>query len=120
DPIFRQAALVCAQWLLQDMRSRKGGFYASRDADSEGKEGRYYVWTPDEVQAVLPAEEYRAFARRFGLDGEPNFEGRWHLVAREPLADTAAALEITEEALKGLLEQARQALLEVRSRRVPP
>ncbi len=120
EALFRQAALDCAQWLLQDMRSPEGGFYASRDADSEGEEGRYYVWTPDDVQAVLPAEEYRAFARRFGLDGEPNFEGRWHLLAREPLADTAAALGITEQALTDLLERARRPLLEVRRQRVPP
>ncbi|HET6629713.1 MAG TPA: thioredoxin domain-containing protein [Woeseiaceae bacterium] len=120
EPVFRQAAVACAEWLLADMRSPEGGFYASRDADSQGEEGRYYVWTPDEAQAVLPPEEYRAFACRFGLDGEPNFEGKWHLVVRAPLAETAAALETTEEELKTLLEGARQRLLEVRSRRVPP
>ncbi len=120
DPVFRAAALDCAAWLLHDMRSPEGGFYASRDADSEGEEGRYYVWTPDEVQAVLPADEYRAVARRFGLDGEPNFEGRWHLVAREPLADTAAALHLTEDALGERLQEARERLLRVRRRRVPP
>jgi uncharacterized protein len=120
EAVFRRAAAACAEWLLADMRSPEGGFYASRDADSEGEEGRYYVWTPDEAQAVLPPDEYRAFARRFGLDGEPNFEGKWHLVAREPLAQTAAALETTEEELNTLLEGARPRLLAVRSQRVPP
>ena len=120
EPLFRQAALDCAEWLLEDMRSPEGGFYASRDADSEGEEGRYYVWTPDEVQAVLPPDEYRAFARRFGLEDEPNFEGKWHLVAREPLADTAAALDTSVEALQALLERARERLSDVRRRRVPP
>ncbi|HEX2138630.1 MAG TPA: thioredoxin domain-containing protein, partial [Woeseiaceae bacterium] len=86
EAVFRQAAVECAEWLLHDMRSPEEGFYASRDADSEGEEGRFYVWTPDEVRAVLPPDEYRVFARRFGLEGEPNFEGKWHLVAREPLS----------------------------------
>jgi uncharacterized protein len=120
EAVFRQAAAHCAEWLLHDMQSPEGGFYASRDADSEGEEGRFYVWTPDEVQAVLPPDEYRAFARRFGLDGEANFEGKWHLVAREPLSDTATALDTTEAGLTELLDRARQRLLEVRSKRVPP
>ena len=120
EPLFRQAALDCAEWLLEDMRSPEGGFYASRDADSEGEEGRYYVWTPEEVRSVLPPDEYRAFACRFGLEDEPNFEGKWHLVARESPGGTAAALDTSGEALQALLERARERLLAVRRRRVPP
>jgi uncharacterized protein len=120
EPLFRQAALDCAKWLLDDMRSPEGGFYASRDADSEGEEGRYYVWTPDEVESLLTAAEYRAFARRYGLDGKSNFEGKWHLAARVSLADTAAMLEIAEDELSRLLRGAREKLLAARRKRLPP
>lgn len=88
EPLFGQAANDCADWLLEDMRSTEGGFHASRDADSEGEEGKYYVWTPEEVESLLPPDEYRVLARRYAFDGIPNFEGKWHLAAREPLADT--------------------------------
>jgi hypothetical protein len=120
EPLFRQAALDCADWLLRDMRSSEGAFYASRDADSEGEEGRFYVWTPEEVEAVLPPDEYRVFARRFGLAGTSNFEGKWHLAAREPLTETASALGIGEDDLDALLARSRERLLEVRAQRVPP
>src|SRR5690606_3443811 len=59
EPLFARAANDCADWLLGDMRSPEGGFYSSRDADSEGEEGRYYVWTRDEIEALLPADELR-------------------------------------------------------------
>jgi uncharacterized protein YyaL (SSP411 family) len=100
--------------------SPEGGFYASLDADSEGEEGRYYVWTPDEVGALLSPDDYRLVARRYGFDGTPNFEGKWHLAAREPLADTAAALGMEEEEARAALRRARERLKEARLKRVPP
>jgi uncharacterized protein YyaL (SSP411 family) len=83
ESLFRRAAERTADWMLADLRGPGGGFYSSRDADSEGEEGRYYVWTPAEVEALLDAETYPPFARRFGLDGPPNFEGAWHLAVRD-------------------------------------
>jgi len=96
---------------MREMQSPEGGYYSSLDADSEHEEGKYYVWTPDEVQARLSPEEYRAVARRFGLDGAANFEGRyWHL---RVAADTSAA-----EA--PLVAAARAKLLAAREQRVRP
>jgi uncharacterized protein YyaL (SSP411 family) len=79
DGRFRQAALATASWVLREMRSPEGGFYSALDADSEGHEGRFYVWRRDEVESLLSADEYRVLGRRYGLDREPNFEGVWHL-----------------------------------------
>ena len=64
---------------MRDMRSPQGGFYSSLDADSEGHEGKFYVWTRAEVQGLLTAAEYAVFAPQFGLDRDANFEGQWHL-----------------------------------------
>jgi uncharacterized protein YyaL (SSP411 family) len=120
EPLFAQAAQDCADWLLADMRSPEGGFYASRDADSEGEEGKYYVWTPEEIEALVPREEYRVLAQRYDLAGRPNFEGKWHLAAREPLAETAKALSLDEEEAQSLLRRAYRRLLDARRQRVPP
>jgi uncharacterized protein YyaL (SSP411 family) len=89
------------------MAGVEGGFAASQDADSEGHEGRYYVWTPAEVEAVLGAERGAAFCRAYAVTKEGNFEGSnvlWDL-PRGPRADFAAE---------------RAALLAARSERIPP
>jgi uncharacterized protein YyaL (SSP411 family) len=85
EKLFASAAAETAAWVLRDMHSPEGGFYSSLDADSEGHEGKFYVWTPAEAQARLSPAENAAFARRFGLDKDPNFEGQWHLHTYESL-----------------------------------
>jgi uncharacterized protein YyaL (SSP411 family) len=102
------------------MRSPQGGFYSSLDADSEGHEGKFYVWTRAEVQALLTAQEYAAFSRRFGLDRGANFEGEWHLHIHESIDAIAAALGESAPAATALIESARAKLLKVREVRVWP
>ncbi|MEQ8659883.1 MAG: thioredoxin domain-containing protein [Gammaproteobacteria bacterium] len=82
-PLFAEAAHTTADWLLDVMRTPAGAFCSSLDADSEGEEGRFYVWQREEVAAVLGAR-YDAFAARYGLDRPPGFEGRWHLRLAPP------------------------------------
>jgi uncharacterized protein YyaL (SSP411 family) len=111
DKLFAHIAGETADWVLRDMRAPQGGFYSSLDADSEGHEGRFYVWTTAEVRERLSEAEYRVFARRFGLDQAPNFEGQWHLRVRVPE-------EGPDE--RRLLESARAKLLAARTLRVWP
>jgi len=87
ETLFRETASRTADWMLADMLSPDGGFYSSRDADSEGEEGKYYVWTPDEAGALLDDEQFGLVARKFGLDKEANFEGKWHLTVHEAVDD---------------------------------
>ncbi|MEQ8492787.1 MAG: thioredoxin domain-containing protein [Gammaproteobacteria bacterium] len=82
-PLFAEVAHTTADWLLDVMRTPQGAFCSSLDADSEGEEGRFYVWNRNEVSALL-GERYAAFAARYGLDGPANFEGRWHLRLAPP------------------------------------
>jgi uncharacterized protein YyaL (SSP411 family) len=120
DGILREAALATAGWALREMRAPGGGFHAALDADSEGHEGRFYVWRRDEVERLLTPDEYRVLARRFGLDREPNFEGAWHLhgfVARERLGEELGLPQAKAEAL---LASAREKLLDARGQRVRP
>jgi uncharacterized protein YyaL (SSP411 family) len=119
EGLFRDAAARTGQWLLS-MRGPDGGFYASLDADSEGHEGRYYVWDRDEVQAVLEPAQWPIFAARYGMDQPPNFEGHWHLTARTDVDAIAAARSLDPSQAQQLLMGARERLLAVRARRIPP
>jgi uncharacterized protein YyaL (SSP411 family) len=120
DPLFARTTDETADWLCRDMQHPGGGFYATLDADSEGHEGRFYVWDRDELRRVLPADELAAFAPRFGIDREPNFEGRWHLHCFKTTAEVAEELGIEEDTATELVDRARTRLLEVRNRRVWP
>ena len=90
DHFFSDIAGGIASWVLREMQAPEGGYYSSLDADSEGHEGRFYVWDRKEIQDLLDRDEYRILARRFGLDEAPNFEGHWHLHARESLEKIAS------------------------------
>jgi uncharacterized protein YyaL (SSP411 family) len=114
EPLFGRTAAETAEWALRDMRSPEGGFYSSLDADSEGHEGRFYLWDRAEVRTLLTPEEYALVAPRFGLDGEPNFEGRYHLHAFAPL-DAEEQADVSR-----LLNSARAKLLAARNLRVWP
>ena len=116
----RSSSVSCAEtaaWVMREMQSPEGGYYSSLDADSEGEEGKFYVWTPDEVRALLTPEECAAVAAVFGLDLPPNFENRyWHLVVARPL-EAARRRARTTHALK--LDSARK-LRKAREKRVRP
>jgi uncharacterized protein len=91
EPRFRATALATAGWALAEMRAPEGAFYSSLDADSEGEEGKYYVFARAELEAALPGAEYACLASRFGLDGPPNFEGHaFHLAARRSFEEVAS------------------------------
>jgi len=108
EPLFARTANETADWMMADMRAPNGGFYSSRDADSEGEEGKFYVWQPGEVEALIGPEAYRVFAGYFGLDQAPNFEGKWHLTVRQAVEDDT------------VIDAARSVLREARSKRVSP
>jgi uncharacterized protein YyaL (SSP411 family) len=121
EAAFGEAARACAGWLAREMESPSGGIWSSLDADSEGEEGRYYVWQRDEVRALLDADEYAVVATHFGLDRDPNFEDHaWHLQIAHPLANIAHELELDVDATRRRLASAQAKLLAARARRVRP
>jgi uncharacterized protein len=120
EPLFRNTALRTAQWIMRDMESPLGGYWSSMDADSEGHEGRFYVWDKEEVQQYLSTEELRIFAARFGLDQPANFEGKWHLHAHQSIEEVARHNHLDVEVTRAHLASAEHKLLEVRSGRVRP
>jgi uncharacterized protein YyaL (SSP411 family) len=120
DAFYAHVAAETAEWTMREMQSPEGGYYSSLDADSEGHEGKFYVWDRDEVCRALTDEEYSAFAPRFGLAQEPNFEGRWHLRVVQPIERIAEDLKRTSEEVEALLGSARTKLLAIRDTRVRP
>ncbi len=120
DPFYARIAAETAQWALREMRSPQGAFYSSLDADSEGHEGKFYAWDVGQIRALLPLAQFTAFAARFGLDREPNFEGLWHLHAWRPLDEIARDLGRSEAHVGADIDAARTTLFAARSARVRP
>ncbi len=104
---FRRICEETLDWALREMRGPEGGFYSALDADSEGEEGRFYVWTPEELSEVL-GDDADALLRHWGADRGPNFEGRNIL----HVADSDVGADV--------LARAREKLYAVRSERVWP
>ena len=117
---FRTAVERTAEWVMRDMQSPEGGYYTALDADSEGREGRFYAWDRKEAQRIVPPEAWKAFERHYGLDGRAGFEGAWHLYVAEPLERTAKKTRLAEDELAWQLDRARLALFAEREKRVRP
>jgi uncharacterized protein len=107
-------------YVLRDMTDPLGGFYSAEDADSEGEEGRFYVWTPQEVQEVLGQERAAAFCKVYDVSEAGNFEGHNILHLSKPIAVCAKILGREASSLEADLAADRAILLETRSRRVRP
>ncbi len=120
-PQFRAAAEGVVAWLQAEMRADGGGFCSALDADSEGVEGKFYLWTREQLREVLDGQTLAVAELAFGLDRKANFEGHaWHLHAVRTPEEIASALSTTPEQARALLEQARETLVRHRARRVRP
>ncbi|MDP1644794.1 MAG: thioredoxin domain-containing protein [Thiobacillus sp.] len=121
EALFKDAAEGVVEWLLREMRAPDGGFYSALDADSEGHEGKFYVWTLDEVRALLSAEEDAVAAPVYGFDLPPNFENsHWNPILARSLNEVAAELGLAEDEAAARLARARQKLFAARETRVRP
>jgi hypothetical protein len=121
EALFKDAAEGIVDWLLREMRAPDGGFYSALDADSEGHEGKFYVWAPDEVRALLSGDEYTVAAPAYGFDQPPNFENaHWNPILARPLNEIAAELGLAEDVAAQRLASARKKLFAARETRVRP
>jgi uncharacterized protein YyaL (SSP411 family) len=120
ESVFKRTAEETAGWVMREMQSPEGGYYSTLDADTEGVEGEFYLWTPQAVKELLTREEYTIFARSFGLDQEANCEGYWHLHVYQEVADVSKQVGIRPEKVESLLASARGKLFAARQQRVWP
>jgi len=119
-PRYAQAARETLDYLLREMTSPTGGFFATQDADTEGVEGKFYVWTSQEIRSVLEGDLADQFCAAYGVTSRGNWEGKAILHRQRPLAETAVKLGIEPEWLEDALGLARRKLLAARSRRPAP
>ena len=107
-------------YMLTDLRSPDGGFYSARDADSEGEEGLFYLWTAEEVDELLDPSAARLFRRCYDVTPAGNFEGRNILHLPHDPESVARAEGLAPEELDAVLARASAVLLDARARREPP
>ena len=124
DELHLRVATQTLDYVLQDMTapgSREGGgFYSATDADSEGHEGLFFVWTPDELRAALPKEDADLAIRVFGVTESGNFEGRNILHWPRTVSETASDLGMPIGDVLGAVDRIRERLYEVREERQHP
>jgi len=104
---YKNKIIQTAEWVMREMTSKQGAYFSTLDADSEGKEGAFYIWTIDEIKKALTEEEFLAAQKYYGLEGDINFEGKWHLNIQSSIDNEIA-------------ETIKQKLFNERSKRIHP
>ena len=120
DAFYARIAREILEYILREMVGPEGGFYSATDADSEGEEGKFFVWTPAEVEAVLGPEEGGRLCAFFDITDEGNWEGKSIPHTPRSVERVAARLGVAVEAFRKSLEDGRARLYEARRQRVPP
>ena len=120
DKLFADAVCETAEWMMREMQHPEGGYYAAQDADSEGVEGKFYVWRRDAVKRALTEDEYLVVETLYGLDKPANFEGKWNLYRRDSWVSVVERLYLDEDRAAALLASAKAKLFAERAKRPPP
>ncbi|HEY7308863.1 MAG TPA: thioredoxin domain-containing protein [Gemmataceae bacterium] len=121
EPFYREIAEETLGWVLREMTSPDGPFYSTLDADSEGEEGKFYVWTAEEIEQILGREDAELFDAVYGVEPEGNWEHGKNVPHRvKTFAQYARLNGVSETDLRTRLDACRRKLFEVRSRRVWP
>ena len=120
DEFYKRIAVETLEYVEREMLDERGGFYSTQDADSEGVEGKFFVWTPKEIEELLGEEDARVFNFYYDVSEEGNFEEKNILNVKYTLSEVAQVLRITEEKLKDILERGREKMFEEREKRVKP
>jgi uncharacterized protein YyaL (SSP411 family) len=117
---YRRIVEETLDWVSRDMRDPSGGFYSTLDADSEGEEGKYYVWTPGEIEAVVGPDDVGILNRYYRVTEAGNFEGKNILTAPLNAEAVARELGVDLERLADAVVNGQTRLREARVGRVPP
>jgi uncharacterized protein YyaL (SSP411 family) len=114
SPLLARRVAETIDWLDRDMTGENGAFRATLDADSEGEEGKFYVWTAEEIDALLPPEDATLFKQAYDVTAGGNWEGKVILNRSQGLT-----VDLTED-LEAHLQSLRAVLFEARAKRIPP
>ena len=119
-PLYRRVVEETLDYILRDMTDAAGGFFSAQDADSEGEEGKYYLWSMEEIHALLSPSIARVVCDYYGVTPAGNFEGRHILNVGRDLPTAAAAAKLEVDEYRSMLEAGRRALFEARQKRARP
>ncbi len=117
---YRGVAEEILEYVMREMTSPEGGFFSAQDADSEGEEGRFFVWTPTEVRDILGERDAEVFAAFFDITAEGNWEGSNILRVVHEVPQVAAQFDLSVEETASILDSARSILLSEREKRIKP
>ena len=120
SPSYARVARGIIDYVLREMTSPEGGFYSAQDADSEGVEGKFFVWRPEDLTRILGVSNAEVVADYYGVTGAGNFEGQTILTVPNDPADVAARHSMSIQELELLIESCGAKLLAARSERIPP
>ena len=120
EPEFLNVAREILDYVLREMTSPEHGFYSTQDADSEGEEGKFFIWTPAEVEGLLDEKLARIARRYFDVTDEGNFEGSNILNRSLDLADAAKFFQISSEEMSESIRTIREKLYAAREKRIKP
>jgi uncharacterized protein YyaL (SSP411 family)/aryl-alcohol dehydrogenase-like predicted oxidoreductase len=121
DASYRSVVIEVLDYILREMTDPEGGFYSATDADSEGIEGKFFVWTPEQIsQAVSDDEDVRRFCACYDITAQGNWEHTNIPNRMRPLETVARDLNVTIDELKDTMRRVRPLVYEARKQRVPP
>jgi len=120
EPLFRRVVEETLEYVRCEMTDPGGGFYSTQDADSEGEEGKFFVWTPQEIEAVLGGEDARLLCAYFDVTEQGNFEHHTILRVAASVEAVALTLGVDPAGAQAVIERGRRGLFEARERRVKP
>jgi uncharacterized protein YyaL (SSP411 family) len=118
--LYRRVTEEILDYVIREMTHPDGGFYSTQDADSEGEEGKFFVWTPDEIETVLGKADAEVFCHYFDVSQRGNFEGKNILNVPVPMSEFAAKNSLSIEELQALIEGGRRQLFAEREKRIKP
>jgi uncharacterized protein YyaL (SSP411 family) len=119
-PFYRQIVEETLDYVVREMTHVGGGFYSTQDADSEGEEGKFFLWTPDEIKVILGEEEGTIFCQVYDVRPGGNFEGKSILNISIPFDELATELKLTIDELTDILNRGKAKLFAEREKRVKP
>ena len=119
-PLFKQVVEETMGYLLREMKHGEGGFYSTQDADSEGVEGKFFIWSEREVNEILGAEDAAVFCRMYDVTEQGNFEGENILHPILTVEQASKYFGRPEQAIKSLVTEAKAKLFRAREKRIKP
>ena len=120
QPLYARVIHETIDYVLREMTSPDGGFYSAQDADSEGEEGKFFVWMPDEITAILGEERARFFNAHYGVTARGNFEGKNILNINMTVPDVAKRFGVDEATVQTAIDEGSKLLFAQRETRVKP